>query len=258
MEKVNKKIIFRILNEIEESRIPSSTNLWPGIHYKLVTSSLNLERRQRRIKNGALLMILAISASLIFVALWAKMSPAAKQVAGMPETTNTQTENISPGLLPESFVEFQPGYIPNGFSLSLRECHLCQPGSFSGLQSIQARRKDDQVPDTTPTWRTSEPPEISSRQEYSLWTYNGPDSQRFTLFERKAEPGETLPPGAPITISGQQARYQTNAGQIKVTLIASGTWIEIEGTVPLTDMKKIAENLREIQPLPANSPEPDR
>lgn len=77
--------------------------------------------------------------------------------------------------------------------------------------------------------------------------YESNDGRYLILFERKAAPDESLPPGEPRTVAGNPARLDALDQGIRLTWVDAGTRIEIESSLPEQELLALAAQVKGTQ-----------
>ncbi len=227
----------KLLAELEEQRVPATLDLWPGILAKAHGLSRREVRRRRALK-------IAFSFSMVFLSLGVLLlafspglrSAAAQAIREIGVIVGIAGDSKGPGAFSPTppFVVKLPGYLPEGFEYDSAQYN---PG-VENLPSIREERVQPGTPTAEPTGERD-----TGNQSSILIRYQGGAGNYFELSEKKAQPGEKLPPGEELLINGEDARLQQDGEVLTLTWVEAGTWIEISGRLPEDALLQVAEKL---------------
>ncbi|HZD56235.1 MAG TPA: hypothetical protein VE136_05915 [Anaerolineales bacterium] len=227
----------RLLKEIEEQRVPATLDLWPGIQALAQGLPRREARRRRGFKMALGFLLVFLSLGVLLLAISPGLRDAAAQtIREIGAVVGITGDSKGPGAFSPtpSFAVKLPGYLPRGFEYVSAQYN---PG-VENLPSIRQERVRPGTPIAGP-----ENERDMGKQPSILIRYQGGAGGYFDLFEKKAQPGEELPPGEELFISGADARLQREEEILTLTWIESGTWIELSGRLPEDTLLQIAAKL---------------
>lgn len=239
---MKEETLEQILQRIAEEDIPGDRNLWPGILVQLEHNKLSIRSKRRGWRAAATLAgVIALSVLLFLIFPGLKTGVAFSLEAmgalfGVGVTSeNDQVVSFGP---PPTFIVKQPGYLPAGYTRTAEEY-------YPGYGELPAIRNEITSPESSVNEQEPRPTLSIERFSgpYIILRYEARPGQYIELVERPVAPDDELPAGERITISGQVATVERREGLNRLVWISDGVWIELQGTLPESELVKVAEGL---------------
>jgi len=164
---------------------------------------------------------------------------------------------------------YQPQFLPSGFVLAMTESYSGVSPDSGVSQLIASERVRQAGREIIPSEMVKARMEVYEAETPSvLFLYLADPQTYLLLFQRAAQPGETLPEGESRVVNGQPAtlryageRRSRGAGEqafvdgllaaeqvLILTWIEEGTWLTLESNLPEEEILHLAENLVKTQP----------
>lgn len=148
------------------------------------------------------------------------------------------------------FDVYQPGELPRGFQLRTQ---VFQPATSGGLAEAEVVEGDG-VDLPSATSASSVQALLARRVEvyktnrpHIILVYENEGDEYLLLFERAAQPGETLPGGEARKVAEWPAVMQEEGNTRTLTWVAGSTWLTLESTLADGILLKVANSLIKTQ-----------
>lgn len=139
-----------------------------------------------------------------------------------------------------SFAVVTPGYIPD--SLTQREYAYVPPQQSGSVPTKSAIGSEGIAASARALEATKQ---LRGDQGGGVWLrFASPTGNRFLeVLEQPLRPGQSLPPGEPVNVSGSQAVIQTRDDQTIVALIRSNVAITVRTNLGRSEALRVAQSL---------------
>ncbi len=255
-------------------RIPATSDLLPRVRQRLIERERGGDAVHTgappRLRRG---IVLALAVLLIVtggIAVTAAVVPQVREAlqrllpnngdVGIAESGDGATVVLQP---PPSFRVALLGYIPAGLTQrSTSYVPPNQPGTVQ-LPAIISGGGGHITPGSTPADRP--PPDdlllrltalAGSKGAYWVRRSAPADDRYLDVTEVAMQPGQSLPPGAMLTVVGNHATVQTQGSVTTLTLFADGTSVTIETNLGRAEAVKVVQHLHWQSVQPTVTPRP--
>jgi hypothetical protein len=200
------------------------------------------------------LVILLILIAVLVTSIPATRTLAMQAIAGIRQSLGIGMQGSVDGFVTFTpgfpFNAKQPGYLPEGF----RRTSIKQAPFTSESGAIEALAEEVIVSGGEPS-PLSSPGAVSGEAlsqrvavyetelPHVIFTYEATPDHYILLFERAAQPDETLPAGEARTVNGQPATLQKEGDVLILNWIEDGTWLTLESTTAEDQLLQTAESM---------------
>ena len=132
----------------------------------------------------------------------------------------------------------QPHFLPEGFIQT--SVYYNSGNSAPTIQENASQAQSPLVRERIEAYMGNDAP-------YILLTYERGIEEYVLVFERAAISGEALPAGEGWVVGNEPAVLQTEGNRLALTWISAGTWLTLEGTLGVSKLIQIAEQMATVQ-----------